>query len=89
MTEGSRSAPENRRTVFVVSMLRDNKRRMHGQGNAADCREAIAALSYVLAGGPQAAESKNEEYDQVQANLRRFDQLDFGAYSERKNIEVI
>jgi hypothetical protein len=49
---------------------------------------AIAVLSYVLAGGPQAAESKNEEYDQVQANLRRFDQLDFDAYSERKNMKL-
>lgn len=49
---------------------------------------AIAALSYVFGGAPQAAESKNEEHDQVQANLKRFDQLDFDAYSKRKNMKL-
>jgi predicted ester cyclase len=49
---------------------------------------AIAALSYVLTGAAQAAESKKGKHDQVQANLKRFDQLDFEAYSERKNMKL-
>jgi len=48
----------------------------------------IVALSFGLAGATQAAESKKGKHDQVQANLKRFDQLDFEAYSERKNMKL-
>ena len=48
----------------------------------------LVVLSFGLAGAEQAAESKKGKHDQVQANLKRFDQLDFEAYSERKNIKL-
>jgi predicted ester cyclase len=52
------------------------------------CAMMIVALSFGLAGAAQAAESKKGKHDQVQANLKRFDQLDFEAYSERKNMKL-
>jgi SnoaL-like polyketide cyclase len=52
------------------------------------CAMMIVALSFGLAGTAQAAESKKGKYDPVQANLKRFDQLDFEAYSERKNMKL-
>jgi hypothetical protein len=48
---------------------------------------AIAALSSILVGVAQSAES-GKKHDQVQQNLKRFDQLDFEAYSERKNMKL-
>jgi SnoaL-like polyketide cyclase len=49
---------------------------------------AIALFSSMLAGAAQATESGEKGHDQVQANLKRFDQLDFEAYSERKNMKL-
>ncbi len=48
----------------------------------------IVAISLGLTGVAHAAESGKKEHDQVQANLKRFDQLDFEAYSERKNMKL-
>lgn len=48
----------------------------------------IVALSLGLTGAALAAESGKKDHDQVQANLKRFDQLDFEAYSERKNMKL-
>lgn len=52
------------------------------------CASIILALSFGLSGAPQAAESKKGEPEQVQANLKRFDRLDFEAYSQRKNMKL-
>lgn len=52
------------------------------------CAIIVLAFSFGLAGAPQAAESKKGKQDQVQAHLKRFDQLDFEAYSERKNMKL-
>ena len=52
------------------------------------CAMVIVALSLGLTGVAHAAESGKKEHDQVQANLKRFDQLDFEAYSERKNMKL-
>lgn len=52
------------------------------------CAIIVLAFSFGLAGAPQAAESEKEKQDQVQAHLKRFDQLDFEAYSERKNMKL-
>lgn len=52
------------------------------------CAMVIVALSWGLTGVAHAAESGKKEHDQVQANLKRFDQLDFEAYSERKNMKL-
>jgi ketosteroid isomerase-like protein len=52
------------------------------------CAMMIVALSLGLTGVARAAESGKKEHDQVQANLKRFDQLDFEAYSERKNMKL-
>jgi len=48
----------------------------------------IVALSLGLTGVAYAVESGKKEHDKVQANLKRFDQLDFEAYSERKNMKL-
>ena len=52
------------------------------------CAMVIVALSLGLTGVADAAELGKKEHDQVQANLKRFDQLDFEAYSERKNMKL-
>jgi predicted ester cyclase len=52
------------------------------------CMSMILALSFGLTGAAQAAEPSAKERDQVQAHLKRFDQLDFEAYSERKNMKL-
>lgn len=44
----------------------------------------IVALLFGLTGVAQAVESGKKEHDHVKANFKRFDQLDFEAYSERK-----
>ena len=48
----------------------------------------IVALLFGLTGVAQAVESGKKEHDHVKANLKRFDQLDFEAYSERKNMKL-
>jgi predicted HD phosphohydrolase len=52
------------------------------------CAMVIVALSLGLTGAAYAVESGKKEHDKVQANLKRFDQLDFEAYSERKNMQL-
>lgn len=52
------------------------------------CMVMVLALSFGLTGVARAVESSPKERDQVQANLNRFDQLDFEAYSERKNMQL-
>lgn len=49
---------------------------------------AITTLSYAPAGSAHAADSKKGTHDQVRANLKRFDQLDFEAYSERETMKL-
>ncbi len=51
-------------------------------------KSMVLALSFGLTGVAQAVESSQKEHDQVQAHLKRFDQLDFEAYSERKNMQL-
>lgn len=51
------------------------------------CAMMIVAFSVGFV-GTAAGESKKSKHDQVQANLKRFDQLDFEAYSERKNMKL-
>ncbi len=46
---------------------------------------AILSCSFERA---QGGETKKMDYDRVQANLKRFDQLDFDAYSQRKNMRL-
>ena len=48
----------------------------------------IIAVSFILTGLAHAVESEKNDHDRVQANLKRFDQLDFEAYSERKNMKL-
>lgn len=48
----------------------------------------LASLLAVVAVASQAAEPKKSEKAQVQANLKRFDQLDFDAYSHRKDMKL-
>lgn len=52
------------------------------------CAMRLVVLSFGLAGLAQAAESKKGKHDPVQANLKRFDRLDFEGYSERKNMKL-
>ncbi|BFU94387.1 MAG: hypothetical protein NTNFB02_11090 [Nitrospira sp.] len=44
-------------------------------------------LTFVM-GTVHAGEGTQAKQDQVQANLKRFDQLDFEAYSQRKNMKL-
>jgi ketosteroid isomerase-like protein len=46
---------------------------------------AILACSFE---GAHGGEAKKTSHDRVQANLKRFDQLDFDAYSQRKNMKL-
>jgi hypothetical protein len=46
------------------------------------------AVSFILTGLAHAVESGKHKHDLVQENLKRFDQLDFEAYSERKNMKL-
>jgi len=48
----------------------------------------IIAVSFILTGLAHAVEPEINDHDRVQANLKRFDQLDFEAYSERKNMKL-
>jgi len=52
------------------------------------CAMMVVALSLGLTEEAQALASAKGKHDQVQANLKRFDQLDFEAYSERKNMKL-
>lgn len=54
----------------------------------APCAMVVVSLSLGLTGVAHAAESGKKGHDQVQANLKRFDRLDFEAYSERKNMKL-
>ncbi|OTG76061.1 hypothetical protein B9T26_02915 [Acinetobacter sp. ANC 4169] len=50
---------------------------------------AVLAMCLITASvASQAAEPKKAETSQVQANLKRFDRLDFDAYSQRKNMKL-
>lgn len=52
---------------------------------------SFAVLTLCLVTGSivvEAAEPKKNDRDQVQANLKRFEHLDFDAYSERKNMKL-
>lgn len=48
---------------------------------------ALAATAWMAAVSSAAAEPKSEK-ERVQANLKRFDQLDFDAYSHRKDMKL-
>lgn len=52
------------------------------------CAIFVLALPFGSPGVPQAAESNKGVDDHAQANLTRFDRLDFEAYSERKNMTL-
>jgi len=45
-------------------------------------------LLAIFTGTVHAGAEKKEKIDQVQANLKRFDQLDFEAYSQKKNMKL-
>jgi hypothetical protein len=52
---------------------------------------SLTVLASLLAAVPvalQAADTKKSEKAQVQANLKRFDSLDFDAYSHRKDMDL-
>ena len=46
------------------------------------------AVSFILTGLAHAVESVKHDHDLVQGNLKRFDQLDFEAYSHRKDMNL-
>lgn len=48
----------------------------------------LASLLAAISVASVAAEPKKSEKEQVQANLKRFDRLDFDAYSQRKNMKL-
>ena len=48
----------------------------------------LASLLAATSPASQAGEATMNETDQVQANLKRFDQLDFDAYSHRKDMNL-
>jgi hypothetical protein len=48
----------------------------------------LTALLVAVSAAPEAADPTGSESGLVQANLKRFDQLDFDAYSHRKNMNL-
>ncbi len=46
------------------------------------------AVSFILTGLAHAVESVKHDHDLVQGNLKRFDRLDFDAYSHRKDMNL-
>lgn len=63
----------------------------HSKDNAMKIRRLIVPVAGLLVGASAAsvaAEPANKEEAQVQANLKRFDQLDFDAYSHRKDMSL-
>lgn len=51
-------------------------------------RTVLASLLVAVSVTAQAADPKKSEKAQVQANLKRFDRLDFDAYSQRKDMKL-
>ena len=48
----------------------------------------VASLFAAVSVASQAAEPTKSEKKQVQENLKRFDHLDFDAYSQRKDMKL-